>query len=130
VAWSATEVRTRRYSPTVVRSEPDELESRFRWLRRRKIRGYIEVEIADAGSPRLAIGFRGEYAVIQLKASGTLLLAGDGSVPKEAYVEVPIVDELVTFTGDVVFAVHRAWDVIGVFLRTGRAEDLGEWLSP
>ena len=55
------------------------------------------------------------------------LLAGDDSVPSEAYVEAPIMDELARFTGDVVLRVDRAWDLMQAFLRTGRADDLGEW---
>jgi hypothetical protein len=123
VIWSATQPGSRRFSPVPVRTDPVELESHFR--------GYIEVEIADTESPLLAIGFRGEYAVIRQNVVSpvrqSFLLAGDGSVPREAYVEVPIMDELSRFTGDVVLEVHRAWDAVRTFVRTGQAADLGEW---
>jgi hypothetical protein len=129
--WAATEVGSRRFRPTPVRSDLAALDDHFRRLRRRRVRGYIEVEVPDAESPRLAVGFRGEYAVIHLfvatPVARSFLLAGDGSVPKEAYVQVPVMDELARFTGDVVLDAHHAWDLVRVFLRTGRAGELGEW---
>jgi hypothetical protein len=131
VIWSATEPGTRRYVPTPVRSEPAGLDDHFRRLRRRRVRGYIEVEVPDVESPRLTIGFRGEYAVIHLLVAApvarSFVLAGDDSVPEEAYVELPVRDELARFNGDVVLAVHRAWDLVQSFVRTGRAGELGEW---
>ncbi|WP_229070976.1 hypothetical protein [Actinoplanes sp. DH11] len=131
VVWSATELGSRRFCPTPVRSEPAELEDRFRRLRRRRIRGYVEVEIPGGGSSRVTIGFRGEYAVVHMVVTAPVprffVLGGDGSVPADAYVKVPVRDELARFTGDVVLEVHRAWDVVQAFTRTGQAGDLGEW---
>lgn len=131
VVWSATELGSRRFRPTPVRSDPAELDNHFRQLRRRRIRGYIEVEVPNAESPQLTIGFRGEYAVIHMfvvaPVAQSFLLAGDGTVPNEAYVQVPVMDELTRFTGDVVLDVHRAWDLVRAFIRTGRASDIGEW---
>ncbi|GGN99939.1 hypothetical protein GCM10010112_94160 [Actinoplanes lobatus] len=131
VVWSATTLESRRFRPTPVRSDPTELDSHFRHLRRRRIRGYIEVEVPAVESPQLAIGFRGEYAVVHLlviaPVAQSLLLAGDGTVPDEAYVQVPVMDELMRFTGDVVLDVYRAWDLVRVFIRTGQAGDIGEW---
>ncbi|GAA2852425.1 hypothetical protein Acy02nite_51910 [Actinoplanes cyaneus] len=57
----------------------------------------------------------------------SFLLAGDGVVPDEAYVEVPVMDGLVRFTGDVVLEVDRAWELIQAFLRSGQADALSEW---
>jgi hypothetical protein len=57
VVWSATELGSRRFRPTPVRSDPAKLENHFRQLRRRRIRGYIEVEVPDVESPQLTIGF-------------------------------------------------------------------------
>ncbi len=131
VIWSATEVGSRRFSPGPVRSGPAELADRFRRLRKRRIRGYIEVEIPDTDSPHLAIGFRGQYAVIRMTVATPLprsfLLAGDGSVPDGAYVKVPVMDDLERFSGEVLLDVDRAWDLVQDFLRTGRPDDLGEW---
>jgi hypothetical protein len=131
VVWSATELGSRRFRPTPVRSDHAELDNHFRQLRRRRIRGYIEVAVANVESPQLTIGFRGEYAVIHMfvvaPVAQAFLLAGDGTVPHEAYVQVPVMDELARFTGDVVMNVHRAWTLVQVFIRTGRAGELGEW---
>jgi len=131
VVWSATEVRSRRFLPAPVRSDQAELDDHFRRLRRRRIRGYFEVEVPDVESPKLTIGFRGEYAVVHMlvvaPVAQSFVLAGDGSVPSEAHVDLPVMDELARFTGDVVLGVHRAWDLVRAFLRTGRAGVLGEW---
>lgn len=131
VIWSATELGSRRFRPTPVRSELAALDGHFRKLRRRRVRGYIEVEVPNVESPRVAIGFRGEYAVIHMFVAApvaqSFLLAGDGTVPDEAYVQVPVMDELARFNGDVVLNVHRAWDLVQAFIRTGRAGDIGEW---
>jgi hypothetical protein len=131
VVWSATELGSRRFSPTPVRSDPAELDNHFRKLRRRRIRGHIEVAVPDVESPRLTIGFRGDYAVIHMfsvaPVAQSFLLAGDGSVPDEAYVQVPVMNELARFNGDVVLNVHRAWDLVRAFIRTGRASDIGQW---
>jgi hypothetical protein len=121
VVWSATELGSRRFRPTPVRSDPAKLENHFRQLCRRRIRGYIEVEVPDVESPQLTIGFRGEYAVIHMlvvtPVAQSFLLAGDGTVPNDAYVQVPVMDELARFAGDVVLDVHRAWDLVRAFLR-------------
>ncbi|MEU4623352.1 hypothetical protein AB0G04_25695 [Actinoplanes sp. NPDC023801] len=131
VVWSATELRSRRFRPAPVRSGPAELDHHFRQLRRRRIRGYIEVKHGNVESPQLTIGFRGEYAVVHMLVvdpyAQSFLLAGDGTVPHEAYVQVPVIDELARFTGDVVMDVHRAWALVQAYLRTGRAGELGEW---
>ncbi|WP_433790652.1 hypothetical protein [Actinoplanes sp. CA-252034] len=131
VVWSATEAGSRRFRPAPVPSDAAAVDDRFRQLRRRRVRGYIEVEIPEIASPRLAIGFRGEYAVIHLlvvsPVAQSFLLAGDRSVPDEAYVQVPVMDELARFTGDVVLEVHRAWELVRAFLRHGQAGELGEW---
>jgi hypothetical protein len=131
VIWSATELGSRRFRPTPVRSEPAELDNHFRQLRRRRIRGYIEIELPEIESPQLTIGFRGEYAVVHMfvatPIAQSFLLAGDGTVPSEAHVQVPVMDELARFTGDVVLDVYRAWDLVRGFVRTGQAGDIGKW---
>ncbi|SDS44566.1 hypothetical protein [Actinoplanes derwentensis] len=131
VVWSATELGSRRFSPAPKRSDLADLEDRFRRLRNRRIRGYIEVAIPDVEDLRLNIGFRGEYAVIHMIVTAPLpqscVLIGDGSVPADAYVEVPIIDELTRFDGDVVLNTYRAWNLIRTFISTGRPDDLGDW---
>ncbi|HWS35866.1 MAG TPA: hypothetical protein VN408_24385 [Actinoplanes sp.] len=130
VVWSATDPVTRRFEPTPVRSDPAALEERFRRLRRRRIRGYLDVTLAGAGSPRLTAGFRGEYAVVHLiNGERSYVLAGDGRVPEGALVQVPIEDTLTVFDGVVVWGAEDAWDRIRDFLRTGRPDDLGTWIA-
>ncbi|WP_203829854.1 hypothetical protein [Actinoplanes palleronii] len=131
VLWSATDPKTRRFSAAPVRSDSAALEDRVQRLRKRRIRGYLEAEIPDTESPQLTMGFRGEYAVIHMIVEApeplSFLLLGDGSVPDEAYVQLPVMDELARFYGDVVQEVEHAWHLMQAFLRTGRPDDLGEW---
>jgi hypothetical protein len=56
-----------------------------------------------------------------------VFLVGDGSVSPEGEVDVPVMDDLGTFTGDFVMGVDRAWDVMENFVRAGMVEGLGEW---
>jgi hypothetical protein len=132
LVWSATEPRSRRFSPAPVRSAPAELDDLFQRLCRRGIRGYLEVEIPDIESPRLAIAFRGLYAVIHkfvtTPVPRSFVLAGDGTVPDGAYVKVPIRDDLTRFPGEFVQDIDRAWDLMQTFFDTGKPDDLGEWL--
>ena len=55
------------------------------------------------------------------------LLVGDGTVPSAAEVEVPIMDDFVTFAGDFVLDIDRAWDLLHDFTQTRAAGPLGEW---
>jgi hypothetical protein len=129
LVWSATDPRSRRFCPTPVHSAPAELDDLFHRLRRRRIRGYVEVEIPEIESPRLAIAFRGLYAVIhKFVPARTFVLAGDGTVPDGAYVQAPVRDDLTRFTGEFVQDIDRAWDLMQTFFDTGEPDDLGEWL--
>ncbi|WP_307180145.1 hypothetical protein [Streptomyces canus] len=77
----------------------------------------------------MTLSFLGDHAVIHLFTSedSVSLLVGDGSVSPEGEVDVPVMDELGTFTGDFVMGVDRAWDVMENFVRAGAVEGLGEW---
>lgn len=77
----------------------------------------------------LILAFRDDHVVVHLMsdAERMSLLAGDGTLPSDAEVEVPIMDELAAFTGDFVLGVDRAWDLVHNFTRTGAAGALGEW---
>ena len=130
VVWSATSPETGRFSAAVMRSDLTELEGRFAALRSRG-EGYLEVELPTGDSPQVSVSFRGDGAVVQqisdLEAPVSSLLVGDGSVPPEARIEVPVMDELADFTGDFVMNVDRAWAAVRDFVRTGSAAGLGEW---
>ncbi|GAB2570695.1 hypothetical protein Aab01nite_05670 [Paractinoplanes abujensis] len=131
VAWWATEVRSRLFCAVPVHSGWAGLDDRFQHLRRRRIRGYVEVAFPDAGSRRLSIGFRGLYAVVRSvgtdPAARSFLLGGDGSVPDGAYVQVPVRDDLIRFDGEFVLDVEHAWELVHTFVRTGETGDLGHW---
>lgn len=75
------------------------------------------------------MGFRAGRAVVH-RAEGPeslSLLRGDGSVPPDAVVEIPIMDELAIFTGDFVVTLEHAWRLMREFARTGEAGDFGNW---
>ena len=52
---------------------------------------------------------------------------GDGTEVDSAAVEVPVMDELVVFSGAFVQHVDRAWVLVQEFVRSGDASRLGEW---
>ena len=90
--------------------------------------------MAGAGSVQLTLSFRGAYAVIHLlefdDATGdavSSLLRGDGIVPPDDGVVVPVMEDFAEFTGDFVLSVDRAWDVVRAFVQTREIPGAGEW---
>ncbi|MEV8090699.1 hypothetical protein [Streptomyces nigra] len=77
----------------------------------------------------LSLAFRGDQAVVHLMNSPEqmFLLAGDGTVPSSAEVEVPIMDDLAVFTGGFVLDTDRAWKQVHTFIRTRDAGPPGAW---
>ncbi|MEV5610873.1 hypothetical protein [Streptomyces sp. NPDC052225] len=67
----------------------------------------------------LSLAFRGDRAVVHRMGSPEqmFLLAGDGTVPSDAEVEVPIMDDLAVFTGDFVLDIDHAWSRLHAFTR-------------
>jgi hypothetical protein len=63
------------------------------------------------------------------EAPKSFLLVGDGSVPPDATVEVPIMDEDGVFAGNFVMSVDRVWTAVRDFVRTGSTGGLGEWFE-
>ncbi|WP_041841078.1 hypothetical protein [Actinoplanes friuliensis] len=131
VEWSATDTETGRFSPTVMRSDLDEVENHFISMRARG-EGFLEVSLPTADSPQVALSFRGPHAVVeQLRAVDedpkSFLLVGDGSVPWDGKVEVPGTEGDSVFTGHFVMSVDHAWDAVRQFVRTGSPAGLGEW---
>jgi len=98
---------------------------------RSRVQGHLEVGLADGTYPCLTLSFRAEHAVVHLftDEETVSLLVGDGTVPWEATVEVPVMDELAIFTGYFVMGVDRAWDAVESFVRTGSFTELGEWVE-
>ncbi|MDX2650197.1 hypothetical protein PV341_42925 [Streptomyces sp. PA03-1a] len=121
VMWAATAPESER------RSDVAALAERVGELRTRG-QGYVEVRLPGGGFPLLALGFRGDQAVIHLcdDADRSSLLRGDGTAAADAVVEVPVMDDLVVFSGDVVLAVDRAWLLVRTFIQAGTPGELGE----
>jgi hypothetical protein len=130
VIWSATSPETHRVG-AVMRTEFQDLEARFIELRSIG-EGYIEVELPTENSPQVIVSFRGDRAVVHQLSDldedpKSFLLVGDGSVPPDGKVDVPVMDDDAGFTGHLVMSVDRAWDAVRDFVRTGSPADLGEW---
>lgn len=91
--------------------------------------GYIEVRRHGADFPALLVGFRFGLAVVHCMSApeSMLLLAGDGSVPGSDLVEVLIMDDLASFTGEYVMESGRARDVVLRFLKGDDLSSLGDW---
>lgn len=89
--------------------------------------GYLEVRHADSYFPALTIGFRAEHGVVQRfdSAESISILHGDGTILCEAAVEVPVMTDSVTFSGEFVSSLDRSWTVVHQFLL--RNEIPGTW---
>ncbi|MFG2409087.1 hypothetical protein ACGFR8_33025 [Streptomyces brevispora] len=127
VVWVGTSPESGLFSPVETHSDAEELSGRFNDLRSRG-QGYIEVRLPNREFPVLALAFRDDHAVVHLMSDTerTSLLVGDGTVPSGDEVEVPIMDDLVTFTGNFVLDIDRAWKVHD-FSHTQAVGALGEW---
>ena len=130
VVWSMTSLESGRFRPGESRSDLSDLVGDFSELRSRG-QGYLEVHFPDSEYPQMTLSFQGDRAIIHLftDEETVSLLAGDGTVPPDVTVDVPIMDELSSFTGDFVLSVDRAWDVVETFVRTGTYAELGEWFE-
>ncbi|GGV90126.1 hypothetical protein [Streptomyces massasporeus] len=126
--WSMTSRESGRFNPVEKHSDLRDLAREFNELRSHG-RGYLEVRMPDGEFPQLTLSFSDDQAVIHLFANeeSVSLLAGDGATPAEVTVDVPVMDDLATFTGDFVLDVDHAWEVVQNFTQTQRLEDLGEW---
>ncbi|MFJ6438286.1 hypothetical protein [Streptomyces sp. NPDC091416] len=128
VVWVGTLPASGLFSPVETDSGAEDLSGRFNDLRSRG-QGYIEVRLPNREFPVLTLAFRDDHAVVHLMsdAERTSLLAGDGTVPSGDEIEVPITDDLVTFTGDFVLDIDRAWNLVHYFSHTQAVSALGEW---
>lgn len=128
VVWAATSPESGLFHPVQKRSEVKDLSDRFNDLRSRG-QGYVEVRLPNREFPVLILAFRGDRAVAHLMSAPERmsLLVGDGTVPSDSEVEVPIMDDLATFTGDFVLDVDRAWELVHDFTQTRAAGPWGEW---
>ena len=124
--WAATDPRSGRFETTSRRSGLELLAARFETLTTRG-RGYVHVSGAD-DYPVVALGFRGDVAVIQAFASGesVSVLSGDGSVASGT-VEVLVMDDLCFFSARNACTLQRGWSVIELFWSGVALANLGEW---
>ncbi|OQR65606.1 hypothetical protein B6E66_02610 [Streptomyces maremycinicus] len=123
-----TSPRTGRFYSSERTSDVSDLSDNFRQLLVLG-RGYLEVRWPDRELPQLTLSFRGRHAVVHLfnDAETVSLLAGDGTVPSEVTIDVPIMDDLAEFTGDFVLGVERAWNLVRECIRNGKLGDPGQW---
>ena len=129
VAWIATDPGTGDVAPTETRSDADGFMS---WLQHLlgAGEGYTEVRRVEADYPLLTFSFRGEHAVMHLLESpdDCRLLRGDGGLPATKTVEVPVLGDDCTFSGDFVLSVAKASAAIAAFIDGAPAKRLGEWV--
>ncbi|MFD9318212.1 hypothetical protein ACFWDQ_10975 [Streptomyces sp. NPDC060053] len=128
VVWAATSSESGLFHPVERRSEVKDLSDRFDDLRSCG-QGYLEIRSPNREFPVLILAFREHHAVVHLMSDTERmsLLAGDGTVPSGAEVEVPIMDDLALFAGDFVLDIDRAWELVHDFTQTRAASPPGEW---
>lgn len=129
VAWIATDPGSGDLASTESRSDVDGFMSRLQHLLSAG-EGYTEVRRVEAAYPLLTFSFRGGYAVMHLFKSpdDCHLLRGDGGLPATKTVEVPVLGDDCTFSGDFVSSVTKATATIAAFIDAASAERLGEWV--
>ncbi|MEU5397232.1 hypothetical protein [Streptomyces tibetensis] len=117
-----------RFNPVEKRSGLTDLAREFSELRSHG-QGYLEIRMPDSEFPQLTLSFSDDQAVIHLftDEASVSLLTGDGSTPPEVAVDVPVMDDLATFSGEFVLGVDHAWEVVQNFTHAQRIEELGEW---
>jgi hypothetical protein len=95
----------------------------------RQQQGYLEVRPAGDEFPVLLVGFRGGLAVVQrmLDSESMSILGGDGSVAGSDSIDILIMDDLATFTGEYVLGLQRAQEGVLQFLDGADLSALGEW---
>jgi hypothetical protein len=93
--------------------------------------GYAEVARGDHPFPMLALSAASGHGVIHHFESekDSYLLCGDGSVPVNELVEVPIVEGSGTFTGDFVLSLPLAVNVVEAFAQGAPVANLGDWVA-
>lgn len=79
----------------------------------------------------MTLSFRADHAVVHLftDEETVSLLVGDGTVPRDVAVDVPVMDEPAIFAGLFVMTVDKAWSVVRGFVRTRSFAELGEWAA-
>ncbi|WP_446219894.1 hypothetical protein [Micromonospora sp. IBHARD004] len=129
VAWIATDPGSGDLASTETQSDVDGFMSRLQHLLSAGV-GYTEVRRVEADYPLLTFSFRGDYAVMHLVESpdDCRLLCGDGGLPATKTVEVPVLGDDCTFSGDFVSSVTKATATIAAFIDGAPAERLGEWV--
>jgi hypothetical protein len=92
-------------------------------------RGTWKCDRLNLSFPVVSVGFRGGFAVIHCASAPDemALLYGDGSVAPEEAIELPIMDELATFTGEFVLNAAGARKALRDFVVSGTPASLGEW---
>lgn len=125
---ASTSIETGRFAPTERAVERDALVLLLDQLSTLD-QGYVEVRLMEADFPALLVGFRRGFAVVHgmLDPESIVLLAGDGSVPGSDLVEVLIMDDLGSFTGEYVMGAGRARDVLLKFVEGADVGSLGDW---
>lgn len=125
---AATSVETGRFAPTEQSVDRDDL---IRLVDQMSAidQGYVEVRLLDDHFPALLVGFRKGLAVVQCMSDpeSMALLTGDGSVGGSELVDVLIMDDLATFTGEYVLESARARDVLLKFVDGADLRSLGDW---
>ncbi|MFU8871911.1 hypothetical protein [Micromonospora sp. SL4-19] len=129
VAWTATDPESGDRASTESRSDAEGFMSRLHHLLRAG-EGYTEVRRVKADFPLLTLSFRGHYAVMHLfeSADDCRLLRGDAGLPATRTIEVPVLSDDCTFSGDFVSSVTRATAAIAAFIDGAPAERLGDWV--
>jgi hypothetical protein len=94
-------------------------------------RGYAEVSRGHEPFPRVTVSVASGWGVVHLfpSADECHLLHGDGAVPEENVIELPVMGEPAIFSGEFVLPRGRAIDLVEAFVRGTPPSELGYWVA-
>ena len=94
-------------------------------------RGYAEVSRGHEPFPRVTVSVASGWGVVHLFTSADQchLLRGDGAVRGEDVIEVPVMGEPASFSGEFALLISRAIDLVEAFVRGVPTSELGTWAA-
>ena len=94
-------------------------------------RGYAEVSRGHEPFPRVTVSVASGWGFVHLfpSANECHLLRGDGAVPEENVIEVPVMGERAIFSGEFALPIGRAIDLVEAFVRGAPPSELGTWAA-
>jgi hypothetical protein len=126
--WTVASLGSGRAVPLPTRSDAEAYGNRLKQLVEQRS-GYSEVWRVGSAYPALTLSISDDLAVVHCfnDARDCFLLEGGDVVPADTSHDFPIMDDVVSFTGDFISTSTRAAAVVDAFGRGADPSELGSW---